>query len=132
MKNFLRSKALKYPYIDIIFCVIGLIMVFIDYLFYKDFMIEGIFIAFLSIVLLMNIARLSYLRHYYPFVLALILNGLIIALLTFSLYIMLILCFGYGITGSTWPPHFLIALCINLVFPVFMFRELLILWRKRK
>jgi predicted neutral ceramidase superfamily lipid hydrolase len=108
--------------LNIIFSVIGIGLILLDYYAIKEFHFEGGFVLLLTFLLLINITRLLIEKLRANKLLNVTSNVIMLGFVTFNLYSLILLSFGVAFIGRDYPIIMIIALAYNIIFaPIILF-----------
>jgi predicted neutral ceramidase superfamily lipid hydrolase len=108
--------------LNIIFSVIGIGLILLDYYAIKEFHFEGGFVLLITFLLLINITRLLIEKLRANKLVNVTSNVIMLGFVTFNLYSLILLSFGVAFIGRDYPIIMIIALAYNIIFaPIILF-----------
>lgn len=102
--------------LNIIFSVIGIGLILLDYYAIKEFHFESGFVLLITFLLLINITRLLIEKLRANKLVNVTSNVIMLGFVTFNLYSLILLSFGVAFIGRDYPIIIIIALAYNIIF----------------
>ena len=127
MMRELRFKIFRF--INIGLSVVFLAVLFIDFIVVNEFHIERGFLDILTVLLVLNIIRLSVWYHSKKWLFGVLISLGILGFLLCIIYVLPILFFGIGYSGRETPIIMTISVIVTFLFIPVLFQEIFRLLR---